>query len=341
MLYRLSAKTKLSNGTEWAGIGVNFWKNGTKVQSNTARTVSTSYSESALTITAPAAFDSAAVFGWKNAGTGLLRLDDFLLTPCLTEATDPTPSVAVVNKKGVGTWYWVNEAKALNAIGAQWYYNWTLKPEYGYTGSVPFVPMFWGASSVTTDNITAIKASKYEVVLGFNEPNRSDQANMTVARALELWPRLMETGKRLGSPAMAGDPSVSGSWLEQFMQGAKDRGYRVDFITMHPYLDATNPAGAVDKLKAMIDRTYAKYRLPIWITEYGPIAIAGWSQAATWEQSAEYARRSVTMLNSLTMVERYAWFALPPDYRAEYPTNMLSNNDGSLTSVGNAYRDAK
>ena len=30
-----------------------------------------------------------------------------------------------------------------------------------------------------------------------------EQANMTVEQALELWPKLMATGQRLGSPAVA------------------------------------------------------------------------------------------------------------------------------------------
>jgi len=66
--------------------------------------------------------------------------------------------------------------------------------------------------------------------LGFNEPDHPDQANMTVQQALDLWPHLTATGMRVGSPATAADPSSSGSWLEQFMDGAKARGYRVDFV---------------------------------------------------------------------------------------------------------------
>ena len=53
---------------------------------------------------------------------------------------------------------------------------------------------------------------------------------MTVQQALDLWPHLTATGMRVGSPATAADPSSSGSWLEQFMDGAKARGYRVDFV---------------------------------------------------------------------------------------------------------------
>src|SRR5262249_35947653 len=73
------------------------------------------------------------------------------------------------------------------------------------------------------------------VLLGFNEPDHPQQANMTVQQALELWPHLTATGMRVGSPATAADPSLSGSWLEKFMDGAKARGYRVDFVCVHWY----------------------------------------------------------------------------------------------------------
>jgi hypothetical protein len=39
------------------------------------------------------------------------------------------------------------------------------------------------------------------------------------------------------------------------------------------------------------------------------------------------------MLDSTAYVSRYAWYALPP-----YQTLGLANSDGSLTSVGAAYR---
>jgi hypothetical protein len=42
-----------------------------------------------------------------------------------------------------------------------------------------------------------------KTILGFNEPDLAGQANMTVGQALDLWPRLQATGRRLGSPAVA------------------------------------------------------------------------------------------------------------------------------------------
>ena len=38
-----------------------------------------------------------------------------------------------------------------------------------------------------------------KVLLGFNEPDMAGQADMSVAEALELWPRLQSTGLRLAA----------------------------------------------------------------------------------------------------------------------------------------------
>lgn len=62
------------------------------------------------------------------------------------------------------------------------------------------------------------------MILAYNEPNLTDQANMTPTRASELWPNLVAVAEKLGmrltSPAMnygtlAGysDPEV---WLDEF-----------------------------------------------------------------------------------------------------------------------------
>ena len=51
-------------------------------------------------------------------------------------------------------------------------------------------------------------------LLGYNEPDRSDQANMSVAHAIEQWPEMFKSGLRLGSPAPSSTPKA---WLTDFM----------------------------------------------------------------------------------------------------------------------------
>ena len=72
--------------------------------------------------------------------------------------------------------------------------------------------------------LETIMAEGYSGVLLVLDEVSLFMVNRTVQQALDLWPHLMATGMRLGSPATAADPSSSGSWLEQFMDGAKARG---------------------------------------------------------------------------------------------------------------------
>jgi hypothetical protein len=57
---------------------------------------------------------------------------------------------------------------------------------------------------------------------------------MSVTEALDAWPALESTGLTLGSPAPG---NYWSGWLDQFMTGAAERSYRVDFIALHIYPD--------------------------------------------------------------------------------------------------------
>jgi hypothetical protein len=73
-------------------------------------------------------------------------------------------------------------------------------------------------------------------LLGFNEPEREKQGNMSVERALELWPQLEKATERknllLGSPATSSDKGGV-EWFEAFMKEAEKRKLRIDLIATH------------------------------------------------------------------------------------------------------------
>jgi len=245
--------------------------------------------------------------------------------------------VAASPKKGVGTWDFAHVNRAIAEIDVSWFYTWQPHPmRIKKPDRVEFVAMIWGETFVESEQLELAKKSG-SVLLGFNEPDRPDQANMTVQQALDLWPHLMATGMRVGSPATAADPSVPGSWLEQFMDGAKARGYRVDFVCVHWYGEEFDE-GAVNRLKNFLQAVHHKFQLPIWLTEYSLIR---WSDPPTypsWEQQAEFASQSIEMLETLPFVERYAWYSLPPWMKDGSDRNSLFFKDGELTPAGIAYR---
>ena len=199
--------------------------------------------------------------------------------------------------------------------------------------------MIWGASDVTTATLDQVK-SEGDVLLGFNEPDLGSQANMTVKQALDLWPKLMATGMTLGSPAVASGAATPGGWLDQFMAGAKARGYRVNFITVHWYGGDFSTGPAVQQLESYLQAIYDRYHLPIWITEFALTSYAGPTPTFPTEaQQAAFLTAAAAMLDGLPYVQRYAWFALPVS--AGSGTTGLFNPGPAVTDVGRAFEAAR
>jgi Glycosyl hydrolase catalytic core len=243
-------------------------------------------------------------------------------------------------KKGVGTWYFGGVATAMSDVTASWYYTWRVEHQWEPAPfRMQFVPMVWDETHVTPAELAQAVDTNAGILLGYNEPDHPDQADMTVSLALDLWPRLQETGLRLGSPAMAGNPALTGSWLEQFMDGARERGYRVDFVCVHWYGAGTDAAAETAALRSYLQAIHDKYQKPIWLTEF---ALIRWTSPATfptYDEQVAFVRQAVPMLESLPFVERYAWFAVPPWMDSGIlGTTNLYNEDGTPTPVGVAYR---
>jgi RNA polymerase sigma factor (sigma-70 family) len=255
-------------------------------------------------------------------------------TPATSPVPAPPPAVRSA-KKGVSTYSFAGNAQALRDVRATWYYNWAAERSVAQIDGVEFVPMIWGANSVTAPNLAKARAQG-RTLLAFNEPDLGEQANMSVERALELWPQLAATGMRLSSPAVAYGADTPGGWFDRFMSGARARGYRIDFIALHWY-GSDFSAAAVGHLRGYIEKVYDRYKLPIWLTEYALISFSGGVRYPTQDQQVAFVRNSTTMLQSLSFVERYAWFALPSGKSGD--TGLYSSGT-TPTGVGVAYRAA-
>jgi hypothetical protein len=252
----------------------------------------------------------------------------------------PPPVTLTSQRKGVSTWNFSGVRQALADSGASWYYNWGAAPNgIAAPAGVSYVPMIWGAASVTAATLAQVSQEGH-VLLGFNEPDLASQSNMSVAQALALWPKLMATGMTLGSPAVASGAATPGGWLDQFMAGAKARGYRVDFITVHWYGGDFRTGPAVQQLQAYLQAIYARYHLPIWVTEFALTSYSG--ATATFPaqtQQAAFLTAAATMLDGLSYVQRYAWFALPASSGSG--TTGLFDPGPSVTPVGRAFESAR
>ncbi len=218
-----------------------------------------------------------------------------------------------------------------------WYYQWKSQKSSDASAGVQFVPMVFGKPDRIDGDVAYVTANKdaegFQFLLGYNEPDKVDQANMTVEDALKAWPKLMGTGLPLVSPAAA---NAEGEWMEQFMEGVEKLGYRVDYIGLHWYSNP-NPNNLLDK----VERLYKKFDRPIWITEF---AVADWDAKDISENRhsartiKDFMKQVLPKLDRSKYVYRYAWFSASPS-DAHLGSSALFNDDGTLTELGEVYAE--
>ena len=173
-------------------------------------------------------------------------------------------------------------------------------------------------------------------ILGNNEPDNTgddrEQVN-SVAEVLATWPEMMATGRRLGSPAVAGNYA----WLYEFMDSIDARGWRCDFVAVHAYW-YSDWSSWNSQLSGIRNRTGR----PIWITEmnYGA-NWTGWpgsdrtGSANNYNIQMQHMRPILDGLENTSWVERYAYYNWVEDCRMVIDGNM------KLTPIGEYYANIK
>jgi hypothetical protein len=225
----------------------------------------------------------------------------------------------------------------LKELRCAWFYTWTGNKPPNTPQGVAFVPMIWkynGNPQAVENVAAAAKKEGIKELLGYNEPDQSSQANMSVQQALEAWPILQQTGLRLGSP---GCVHPDNEWMKSFMEGAKKRDFKVDFVCVHSY-SGPNAAAFINRLEAI----HKLYKKPIWITEF---AVGDWNAKSPAENKfkaddvLKFMEDVLPKLNRLDFVERYAWFPAGVT-SAALGTSALWDAEGKLNRLGECYRDA-
>jgi hypothetical protein len=237
-------------------------------------------------------------------------------TPAPTSAPKKYPAVAKVarvTKRGLCAIIPDSDALPLRKFRkSTWWYNWGvlangLAPDQFHQ---EFVPMQWGRWGVDKlqDKLAALVAMghKPKALLGFNEPNVPEQANMTPELAAELWPGVEAAaaafGLRLGSPSPAPGsawPKSDTAWFDEWIaafRAKNGRDPRFDFLCTHFY------ACNVDWLRAHITKL-KRFGKPIWLTEF---ACGDKTNAKQLPMMKEF----LAYLEAEPAVERYAWFTL-------------------------------
>jgi Glycosyl hydrolase catalytic core len=104
---------------------------------------------------------------------------------------------------------WVENLPKVIQLKPYWNYSWGTKRIAQQPDDIEFVPMLWGwggnaeklAATIANDILPQVQAGRVKRLLGFNEPDFAQQANMTVEAALAAWPLLEETNLPLISPS--------------------------------------------------------------------------------------------------------------------------------------------
>ena len=231
------------------------------------------------------------------------------------------------------------------APGVSWWYNWGSSVNAGApqdastTYKMDYVPMLWNGNFDTASvesKIRANPAAKYLLVL--NEPNLTDQANLTPSQAADLWPRYeqvaRDTGVKLVGPNMNwgtmsgyGDPVV---WLDAFYSSYRSknggRDPQIDYLGFHWYDYG---------LASQLDRL-TKYGKPFWVTEF-----SNWHSQNDGAQIDTIAKQKAQMADMVSTLEnrsdvfRYAWFTGRINNDSHF-ISLLSTN-GQLTELGQYY----
>lgn len=237
----------------------------------------------------------------------------------------------LVSKKGLG----MDKEKYMDSMHLSWYYNWDKEPSLTVEEDIEYVPMLWSNYQGSSEWLKTA-SEEFHTVLGFNEPDLRDQANIPVQTAVNYQQNFTNSGLRIGAPVVAYDPS-NNAWFSEY--ASKVNMDEIDFIPMHVYYDWGGESMADAFLKA-VDDTYAKYQKPIWITEYG-LANQWLYQSGNMnnlEQIKKYMRDTIAGLEERDYVERYAWFSFGMDNDVGGATALCNQDTGALTDLGELYK---
>jgi len=212
---------------------------------------------------------------------------------------------------------------------------------------VRWMPMIWGEGQLlqAEDQVGVIDwGGAGQALLGFNEPNFPEQADMSPERAAALWPRVEALAANRGlsklvSPAVNfRDGNQGVDWLRRFFELCV--GCKVDAIAFHSYTCYGR------FLRDHLD-LYRVFGKPMWLTEFAcsePGAINAGRASA--EGQMTYMREAIPLLENDPDVEMYAWFSYFQDQWA-HPIGGVTGDaglvrmDGTLSALGSLYATFK
>ncbi len=282
-----------------------------------------------------------ATFANNANGSGYSRVfiaaDADLEVATLSQYLDRTVSFIrvfkweFVSKKGWCQTGWMSSGSPesnTNKMNCTWLYTWSA--DQSSKNNYEYVPEKWQRYWPSWDEIN--NKENISHVIAYNEPDHTEQSNITVAQAVAQWPEFMKSGLRIGSPAC----TEFSTWLYPFIDSIKARNYRCDYVVIHAYWGGLSATQWYNNLKAIYQRTGR----PLWIKEWNNGANwttewwpDGYSESLT-KQFNEL-KAILNVMDTASFVERYSIYNWVGYKR------MLISDDGWVTPAGELYRDNK
>jgi hypothetical protein len=203
---------------------------------------------------------------------------------------------------------------------AHWVYNWSRSTTANLPLNIAFHPMQWGdfnwdigSNQGPIDQFISRwrRDDRALHLLGFNEPDGDEQANLSVTEVITLWPRLEKMNFPLVSPVTV---NPDNAWMNDFMTQAEARGYRMDAIAAHNY---PSPSGGDPSSLINLLQTFSNdWDRPVWLTEFSTV---NWSGTGTWTEEDNYnwLAEFLWRAESLPWLRQYALFL----FSGTVPTN--------------------
>ncbi len=234
----------------------------------------------------------------------------------------------------------------IQKLNAGWNYSWAMEFRPTQPKELTFAPMFFSVyddpevseiSEKIKNELEPLKKLQPNIILlGYNEPDGKEQANLSVEKALHYWKALEDQDLPLCSPSCVHPDK---EWMTNFMAGVKKDQLRVDYIGVHSY-----GGGNANSFKEMLKKTYLSYdKRPIIVTEF---AVADWNAKTpqqnkhTPEHVLKFMQEVLPWMEEQDWIAGYAWFSF--DIKSAPGTSSaLFDEAGNLTKLGEFYSKYK
>jgi len=216
-----------------------------------------------------------------------------------------------------------------------WWYNWHTRPNHEVDGhctcaadcgpapeTPAFVPMIWGyhEDNPWHDDESDPVAEKYPIILGFNEPNKGDQSDISPETAAAAWIEIQEMypDRLLVSPAPAGGNT---NWFDPFFEACEELGCRIDYLATHDY------EGKANHVMNRLEMLYNRYGKKIWLTEFAKCC------TRSLQEVEDFAKEIIPRLEEADYVYRYSWFITRRSHWGRIGSSDISGFNNSQINV--------